>query len=125
MPDAVIFDADSTNYTDTFNKSSLLITDYSSVFFDFAYLKKPVIYYQADDSYHFNQDRSYFKYDADGFGPVRDSHDELKELVMNYIENGCKMEEIYKKRVDTFFKYHDRNNSRRVYEEILKLDTYY
>jgi CDP-glycerol glycerophosphotransferase (TagB/SpsB family) len=44
---------------------------------------------------------------------------------MNYIENDCEMEEIYKKRVDTFFKYHDRNNSRRVYEEILKLDTYY
>ena len=125
MPDAVVFDTDSSNYTETFNKSSLLITDYSSVFFDFAYLKKPIIYYQSDDSYHFNQDRSYFKYEVDGFGPVTDSHDELKKLIMNYIENGCEMEEIYKKRVDTFFKYHDRNNSRRVYEEILKLDTYY
>lgn len=125
MPENVIFDSDSSNYTEIFNTSSLLITDYSSVFFDFAYLKKPVIYYQADDSYHFSQDRSYFKYDEDGFGPVTRSHEKIKKLIMQYIENGCEMEEVYQKRVDKFFKYHDRNNSRRVFEEILKLDTYY
>lgn len=39
-------------YQELFNKSMLLITDYSSVFFDFAYLKKPVIYYRAGDEYH-------------------------------------------------------------------------
>ena len=44
---------------------------------------------------------------------------------MNYIENDCRMEEEYQNRVDSFFKYHDKNNSKRVYEEILKLDTYY
>lgn len=121
----VIFDDDFTNYTETFNDSSLMITDYSSVFFDFAYLKKPIIYYQFDDSYHFNQDKSYFKYDADGFGPLTDSYDEVKKLIMDYIENSCRMEETYQKRVDGFFKYHDKNNSKRVYEEILKLDTYY
>ena len=30
-------------YNDIFNHSSLLITDYSSVVFDFAYIKKPII----------------------------------------------------------------------------------
>jgi CDP-glycerol glycerophosphotransferase (TagB/SpsB family) len=124
-PSSVIFDTDFTNYRETFNGSSLLITDYSSVFFDFAYLEKPIIYYQEDDSYHFDQDKSYFKYDIDGFGPVTDSYDEVKRLIINYIENGCQMEDVYKKRVEEFFKYHDRNNSKRVYEEILKLDTYY
>ena len=33
-------------------KSSLLITDYSSVFFDFSYMKKPIIYTQFDYELH-------------------------------------------------------------------------
>lgn len=121
----VKFDEDLTNYTRTFNESSLLITDYSSVFFDFAYLKKPIIYYHFDNNYHFDQEKSYFKYEDDGFGPVAKNHEEIKRYIMDYIRNGCVMEEVYKNRVEGFFKYHDRNNSKRVYEEILKLDTYY
>ena len=42
------------SYQDLFKKGALLITDYSSVAFDFAYLKKPVLYYQYGDDYHFN-----------------------------------------------------------------------
>lgn len=122
---SVKFDLDLTNYTQTFNRSSILVTDYSSVFFDFAYLKKPIIYYQADDSYHFDQEKSYFSYEEDGFGPVCRTADELNETIRKIIQNGLEMDEVYKKRVDEFFKYHDRNNSKRVYEEILKLDTYY
>ena len=30
-------------YQEIFNESALLITDYSSIFFDFAYIKKPLI----------------------------------------------------------------------------------
>ena len=36
------------SYQKLFNESSLLITDYSSVAFDFAYLKKPVIYLEME-----------------------------------------------------------------------------
>lgn len=32
----------------------ILITDFSSVFFDFAYMKKPVIYYQFDRDKYIN-----------------------------------------------------------------------
>ena len=122
---SVIFDDDLTNYTQTFNDSSLLITDYSSVFFDFAYMKKPVIYYQFDDNYHFDVESAYFKYEEDGFGPVARTHKGLKDEIFKIIENDCRMDETYEKRVDGFFKYRDRDNSKRVYEEILKLDTYY
>ena len=121
----VKFDLDLTNYTETFNTASVLVSDYSSVSFDFAYMKKPIIYYQFDKDYHFDVDDAYFKYESDGFGPVAKTHDEIKEEILNLIANNCQMDEEYKKRVDSFFKYHDRNNSKRVYEEILKLDYYY
>ncbi|MBQ2831597.1 CDP-glycerol:glycerophosphate glycerophosphotransferase [Methanobrevibacter sp.] len=121
----VKFDLDLTNYTETFNTASLLISDYSSVSFDFAYMKKPVIYYQFDKDYHFDVDDAYFKYEDDGFGPVAKNHAQISEIILEMIDNDCRMDEKYAKRVDGFFKYHDRNNSKRVYEEILDLDAYY
>lgn len=121
----VKFDLDLSNYSDTFSNSSLIVTDYSSIAFDFAYLKKPLIYYQFDNNYHFDVENAYFSYEEDGFGPVAKSHDGLKRHIFEIIDRKCEMDEVYLKRVDEFFKYIDKNNSRRVYEEILRLDNYY
>ncbi len=53
-------------------RCSLLITDYSSVFFDAGYMEKPVIYYQFDmDEFRkFHYQEGYFFYEEHGFGPV-------------------------------------------------------
>ena len=121
----VDFDLNLENYTETFNTASLIVTDYSSIAFDIAYLKKPLIYYQFDNKYHFDVESAYFSYDEDGFGPVARTPDEIRQYIIDIVENKCVMDEVYQKRVDEFFKYRDRNNSKRVYEEIMKLDTYY
>ena len=110
------------SYSEIFNHSSLMITDYSSVFFDFAYLEKPVIYYQYGKDYHFDVESGYFDYEEMGFGPVAKTHDVLKEEIISCIEGGCEMDEVYKKRVEEFFKYRDCENSKRVYEAIREMD---
>ncbi len=117
IPDNVYVSYDD-SYQDLFNTSSMLITDYSSVFFDFAYLKKPLIYYRPIEDYHY--DAGYFDYDTMGFGDVITSESELFEKIDGYIETDCEMEEKYKKRVDDFFKYNDRDNCKRIYDWILK-----
>ncbi len=43
-----VFDLN-TRYRDIYAMSKMVITDYSSAVFDFAYLKKPVLYYQVDN----------------------------------------------------------------------------
>ena len=113
------------SYNEIFNHSSVIITDYSSVAFDFAYLKKPLIYYQHDDDYHFDIKDSYFKYETMGFGPVTKTLDELKAEIIQLIENNCQMDEEYIKRVDDFFKYTDKNNSERVIDAILEFDEHF
>ena len=121
----VEFDLDQSNYSETFKRASLIITDYSSVSFDFAYMKKPLVYYQFGNDYHFDVESAYFQYESDGFGPVVRNHEDLKREITKIIENDCVMDEVYQKRVDEFFKYIDKNNSKRVYEKILNLDYYY
>lgn len=121
----VEFDLDQSNYSETFKRASVIITDYSSVSFDFAYMKKPLVYYQFGNDYHFDVENAYFQYESDGFGPVVRNHEDLKREITKIIENDCVMDEVYQKRVEEFFKYIDKNNSKRVYEEILNLDYYY
>ncbi len=62
-----------------FCKSSIMITDYSSVAFEMAVLNKPVLYYQFDKDEFFVRHsyiKGYFDYERDGFGKVfLDSND--------------------------------------------------
>ncbi|EPS3622086.1 CDP-glycerol glycerophosphotransferase family protein, partial [Campylobacter coli] len=63
-----------------FCKSSLMITDYSSVAFEMAVLKKPVLYYQFDKDEFFakhSYTQGYFDYERDGFGEVYFNYNQL------------------------------------------------
>ncbi|WP_407453380.1 CDP-glycerol:glycerophosphate glycerophosphotransferase [Methanobrevibacter sp.] len=118
IPDGIHVAMDE-SYQDLLNNSSVLITDYSSVFFDFAYLKKPIIYYHPEnDPYHY--EGTYFNYETMGFGDVVKTADDLFVKLDEYLDNNCQMEEEYQKRVDKFFTYADQNNCKRVYDWILK-----
>lgn len=100
--------------------SSILITDYSSVFFDFAFLRKPIIFYQFDymqfRESHYK--KGYFKYE-DGFGPIVDNVEDIVKYIEKYISHG--MEQQYMNKADMYFKYFDCKNCDRIYECISKL----
>ena len=103
-------------------ESALLITDYSSVHFDFAYMGKPVIYYQFDQKEFYEKQyaQSIFKAEKDGFGPVvYSTHELIDELTKEEAEEFVVPSE-YNDRMKRFFLYHDNMNCSRVYEEISK-----
>ena len=104
------------SYNSLLNNSSLMITDYSSVAFDFAYLKKPILYYQPNND--LPHEEGYFNYETMGFGDVVSEIDELIDKIQENLQNKFKNKEEYNKRVDYFFKYHDKNNCERVYDSI-------
>ncbi len=107
-----------TKYRDIFARSAACVTDWSSAVFDFAWLGKPVVYYQPDNDLHYQA--GYFDYAADGFGPVTHTPQELTNILVYLMERDCPMDEPYRSRAATFFAFRDRDNSRRVTEEILK-----
>ena len=102
-----------------------MITDYSSVFTDFAYMKKPVIYYQYDkEDYllkHVNAglNSSYFDFTKDGFGEVVNNEDTLISTIESYLKNKCKIKQKYLKRINNFFVLNDDKNCDRIYSEIV------
>lgn len=109
------------NYNEVFKNSALLITDYSSVAMDFAYLKKPIIYAQFDKEDFLNKhtgSEGYFNYEQQGFGKVCYNLNDTIDGIIEALTQECKMEDIYKKRVNEFFCYSDKNNCKRVYEAI-------
>lgn len=116
-------DTKNINYQKEFCENKLLITDYSSVSFDFAYLKKPVIYYQPDrDEFYEGQvyKKGYFDYDKMGFGPCLTDYNKFVNELIKIIKNDCKIEKKYLKRIEKTFKFYDTNNCERIYNEIIK-----
>ena len=105
------------NYQNLLLKSSLLITDYNSIFFDFGYLNKPLIYIHFDyDEYRFNHfSKGYFNYIKNGFGPVcYDIKCTIKNIIVQ-IKKNCSIEKRYLTRIKKFFEYFDGNNCQRLY----------
>ena len=101
-----------------------MVTDYSSVYFDFGYLKKPVIYYQEDREKFFEgqvYQKGYFDYDTMGFGPYYTDYDKFIDNLIKIIKNDCVLDKKYLNVINSTFKYYDTKNCERVYNEIMKL----
>lgn len=107
------------SYEKILTESSLMVTDYSGVQFDFAYMRKPVVYFHPEELPAHYEDGCFF-YDTMGFGEICTRTEELVDLLCDYMRGGCKMKEKYVARADDFFAYKDHNNCERIYQEILK-----
>ncbi|MDD6489525.1 MAG: CDP-glycerol glycerophosphotransferase family protein [Clostridia bacterium] len=120
----VIFMDAEKNYRDIFAETNLLLTDYSSVAFDFAYLRKPIVYAQFDREEFFSGAHSYtegyFDYERDGFGEVEYNLEDTVNCLIDYIKNDCKPKEKYLDRINKTFAFSDKNCCERVYKKLLE-----
>lgn len=105
-------------------ESDLLVTDYSSVYFDFAYMRKPIIYYLFDYDQYRREHYAEGWYDYNnGLGVTSLSEDECIAQIETALKAGCVMPDEYKQRADEWFPYRDQNNCQRVYEAICQAET--
>ena len=115
-------------YRDIFAESDLIITDYSSAVVDFAYLRKPVVYFHFDRE-EFTSGKhiyipGYFDYETMGFGEVTYDLETLVDCIIGYMENHCSMKPEYVQRADAFFAFNDKNNCRPVFHTGFHLITW-
>ncbi|MBO7299440.1 MAG: CDP-glycerol glycerophosphotransferase family protein [Kiritimatiellae bacterium] len=100
--------ADSTNLIEEINTSDLFITDYSSIFFDSAYLDHPCIFYRLDDKDRFLididiQDRDNMKEKDSQLYNVFYEESQVIEKIKYYITNDFQLEKNNKSKMNKFF----------------------
>ena len=114
-------------YREIIAEGSLLVTDYSSVSFDFAYLEKPLIYCQFDRAAFYSGDHTvregYFDERRDGFGEVTETVEDTVDRIISYLDTDCKPKEEYIRRKNSFFAFSDRENSKRIVGKILEINS--
>lgn len=100
--------------------SEMMITDYSSVFFDMVYMKKPIIFYQFDleDFRKGQYEEGYFDYQNNPFGKSCFELDEVMEELKRIVERNYQCDKQYIEAHKDYFPYYDTNNSERVYEAV-------
>ena len=104
-----VVDIKSADVIDVLKTASCMITDYSSVAIDFAYLRKPLAYYQPDyDQFRLHHlPEGYFDYERDGFGKVCYSKEELLNWLQERKTANFCQENVYRVRAEKIFTFQD------------------
>ncbi len=98
--------------------ADVLITDYSSVIFDYSILSKPIIFFPYDyDEYKINRGL-YFEFNEYVYGEIANDCESLIE----YIKKGNLCSEKRKDFIDKFMKACDGKSCERLYEILFKGD---
>lgn len=111
------------NVQELMKSSAFMITDYSSVQIDFAYMKKPLAYFQFDYE-RFSREhykKGYFDYNDDGFGPVFNIESSLLDYIESMAENNFENAEMYLSRHKDFFTLYDTDNCKRNFDAIKEM----
>lgn len=109
-----------------FQKAKIMLTDYSSVAFEMAYLDKAIIYYQFDKETIYQGDhiyqKGYFEYERDGFGAVVEEVEQAEQALEQILENDGQPLNEYLTRMQDTFQFKDGRCCERVYNAIIALD---
>jgi CDP-glycerol glycerophosphotransferase len=102
-------------------QSAAMVTDYSSVGFDFSFLEKPVHYFQFDRGRFLGKSGSHLDLDQELPGAIAVTREALIERLSETVERGMSIDPTNHERASNFIVARDRNHSARVFEAISKL----
>jgi len=118
-PRIVFSDMTDTDFYEHMIQSQMLITDYSSVAFNMAYLGRPVCFYQFDrERFLAVEGGSFIDFDTELFGMSSEDPGKIAEEVEYNILNGFKVRPEHRAKADMFFAYGDGGNCRRIYKAL-------
>ena len=100
--------------------ASMMITDYSSVFMDMIYMKKPVVFYQFDyEQFRIAQyGEGYFSYKKNAFAKSYADKESVFHVIEQIVIDGYKVSDEYLEAHKEYFKLYDRHNCERVYRVV-------
>lgn len=104
------------------NLSDILITDYSSIYFDFLLTNRPIIFFAYDLKEYVSESRElYYDYNSITPGHKAENIDELIKALGYILSDNDEFEKERKDILNIMFDYNDGNSSERLYDEILDI----
>lgn len=100
--------------------SDLVITDYSSIFFDYANLKRPILFYMYDLDLYKGSLRDFYLDLNELPGPIAKTQKELEDNITNINKISKKYSSKYEKFNDKFNYLDDKDSTNRVIKELFK-----
>jgi len=118
----IFFYDDSKDIYDELSTYNILITDFSSVYFDYLLTNQPIIAASFDFDLYVNKDRQlYYDYNKIMPAPMCNNWNEVITWIEKFNDDSSLYAEKRKKIKNKFHKYQDGNSCKRVYYEILRL----
>lgn len=112
-----VVSGEQTDIQDALKSAAAMITDWSSVYFDMFYMKKPVIFYQFDEDdfrkYHYES--GWFNYHHNDFGESYSDAKDVTAALENMAEKEFQISDIFLSAHKREFQPYDSNNSERIY----------
>lgn len=113
---------DQSDIYERLHEYAVLITDYSSIYFDYLLLDRPVVFAPFDKESYIKSEREfYFDYEEVTPGPKADNWQEVMRALKRCIDDPSLYAEERAEIRDRFHTYRDDGSSRRLYEMILTL----
>lgn len=102
-------------------ESAILVTDFSSVYFDMSYMHKPIVFFQFDEEEFHGKHYAKGYINEEDLGYKTKTAENAISLLSEIISNGCKPEDRIISNMDKMFPMRDSNNCQRVYDAICRL----
>lgn len=121
-----VWDFATKNVQDVLARAAVMVTDYSSLGFEAAFLDVPLVYFQFDaasffDGTHVGR-RGYFDYVRDGFGPVAEDVPGVEAALEQIGGADYTSAPVHRERTEEAFVTRDERNCERVFRAMQALD---
>lgn len=108
--------------TELLAASDMLITDYSSCFFDYLILNRPIIHFIYDYDYYVNNDRGvYYTKEEVACGKTPETVEELMLAIEEYLNDPMLDVELRDKQKNRFWEYDSEDTCEQIYREIRRI----
>jgi CDP-glycerol glycerophosphotransferase (TagB/SpsB family) len=114
LPNVQLIRQDDVDVQSLITSSAVLVTDFSSVSWDFSFLRRPVIYFQFDQHLLNGSRAPHIDFAEQLPGPVVTTTNRLIEELGSVVGRGCTMDDEYWQRARAFLSYRDQHNCERI-----------
>lgn len=123
LPDHVrVIAYDQHDIQEVIARARLMVTDYSSMGFEAAYLRRPVVYFQFDQADFYSGRHPFrpgdFSYARHGFGPVVTELDAAIDAIAGLAAPGVAVPQPFRQRIEDAYPFRDGRANDRIYDEI-------